>query len=238
MIKIIYICKKCGKEFISYRKKVYCYECNPLKKYSSQEEAIAARRKQQVNNTTKKRHELKEKAVKYKGGKCQICGYNKYIGALEFHHVDPNLKDFSISTDGFTYGWEKIKTEIDKCILVCSNCHKEIHAHIIEISDKELEQMINYKNENCCDIIHKKSIKQTKEDKMYQSYLQSGLNMTYEDYISSHAYSRKTKRPENYEQFIEEFNELGNNYSAMGRKYNVSDKTIKKWEKSFKTYNC
>jgi hypothetical protein len=37
-------------------------------------------------------------AVVYKGGKCQCCGYNKYIGALEFHHVDPEQKDFGVSS--------------------------------------------------------------------------------------------------------------------------------------------
>ena len=68
----------------------------------------------------------KEKLIEYKGGKCQICGYNKCISALEFHHLDPSQKDFNIS--GGTKSFEKAKIEVDKCVLVCSNCHREIHA--------------------------------------------------------------------------------------------------------------
>jgi len=71
--------------------------------------------------------------VDYKGEKCQCCGYDKYIGALEFHHIDPNEKDFSLSHRGYCYSWDKVKKELDKCILVCSNCHREIHAGIIKV---------------------------------------------------------------------------------------------------------
>lgn len=63
--------------------------------------------------------------VEYKGGKCERCGYNKCIEALEFHHMDPSQKDFTIS--GKSKAFEYLKDEVDKCIMVCSNCHKEIH---------------------------------------------------------------------------------------------------------------
>lgn len=75
----------------------------------------------------KRRDDLKRKSVEYKGSKCQICSYNKCIIALEFHHLDPLEKDFDISYKGYTRSWEKVKLELDKCILVCSNCHREIH---------------------------------------------------------------------------------------------------------------
>lgn len=65
------------------------------------------------------------KSLEYKGFKCEICGYDKCIAALEFHH--PYEKDFGISSKGYTRAWEKVKLELDKCILVCSNCHREIH---------------------------------------------------------------------------------------------------------------
>lgn len=72
------------------------------------------------------RKRMKEKSVEYKGGSCQMCGYDKCIGALEFHHIDPTQKDFGISS--YIYlSWDKIKIELDKCILVCANCHREIH---------------------------------------------------------------------------------------------------------------
>ena len=75
----------------------------------------------------KRRDILKIKAVEYKGGKCEICGYDKNYAVLEFHHLDPSQKDFGISQNGNTRSWEEIKTELDKCIMVCANCHRELH---------------------------------------------------------------------------------------------------------------
>lgn len=72
-----------------------------------------------------KRKTLKLKAIEYKGGCCSICGYSKSVLSLSFHHTDTNNKDFQIS--GITKSWEKIRIELDKCILVCNNCHGEIH---------------------------------------------------------------------------------------------------------------
>ena len=73
---------------------------------------------------------MKAMAVEYKGGKCEKCGYDKCIGALEFHHLDPSQKDFGIGGKRQTAAWGTIKQEVDKCILVCANCHREIHANI------------------------------------------------------------------------------------------------------------
>lgn len=79
-----------------------------------------------MDAVARKRRRIKLDLVEYKGGKCEICGYNKCIAALEFHHRDHKQKDFSLS-GGETYGLNRSKKEVDKCILVCSNCHKEIH---------------------------------------------------------------------------------------------------------------
>lgn len=82
------------------------------------------------------RKNVKSLLVEYKGGKCQIedCGYNRCNTALEFHHLDPNEKDFGIGESGRTMAFEKMKKEVDKCILVCANCHREIHAGLIIIN--------------------------------------------------------------------------------------------------------
>lgn len=72
--------------------------------------------------------------VNYKGGKCSYCGYNKCITALEFHHQDPLQKDFSIS--GSSYSIERMKQEVDKCILLCSNCHREEHEKLRKNGNK------------------------------------------------------------------------------------------------------
>jgi len=76
----------------------------------------------------KRRKKLRTMAVEYKGGKCELCGYNKCAQALDFHHLDPKLKDFGISMDGLTRAWSRVKKELDKCIMLCANCHREVHA--------------------------------------------------------------------------------------------------------------
>lgn len=80
-----------------------------------------------------RRKKLRELAREYKGGKCSICGYNKSQRALNFHHLDPKQKDFGLSARGLTRSWEKIKQEIDKCVILCANCHAEVHDGIINI---------------------------------------------------------------------------------------------------------
>jgi hypothetical protein len=70
--------------------------------------------------------ERKARAIEYKGGKCIHCGYKKCPAALDFHHVDPTKKLFGIAQGIVKYCWQKIQDELDKCDLVCSNCHREI----------------------------------------------------------------------------------------------------------------
>ena len=72
-----------------------------------------------------KRLRIKKELVDYKGGCCEICGYNKSLRALQFHHTNPQEKDFNIG--GKMVLNEELKKELDKCILVCANCHSEIH---------------------------------------------------------------------------------------------------------------
>ena len=107
----------------------------PHKGYSNENEYKKKRKKCTSDSVIKRRKKLKENAVIYKGGKCCICGYNKYFGALEFHHLNSFEKDFSISASGTTRSWERIKIELDKCICVCANCHREIHAGLINIEN-------------------------------------------------------------------------------------------------------
>jgi ferredoxin len=90
----------------------YCKECN-------------------LDNTAKRQQAFKQKLVEIKGGKCVMCGYCKNNAALHFHHIDPKEKDFGFSkfrATAFNKNKEKILQELDKCILVCANCHAEIHS--------------------------------------------------------------------------------------------------------------
>lgn len=69
---------------------------------------------------------IKQKMLEYKGKVCQKCGYDKCPRSLCFHHVDPKTKSFTLAT-GRTRSWDKIYKELDKCILLCLNCHGEEH---------------------------------------------------------------------------------------------------------------
>ena len=80
------------------------------------------------SSVSNRRKKVKQILVEYKGGKCEICGYNKCIAALEFHHKDHKEKDFNLSKNGITFGIKRAKKEVDKCMLVCSNCHREVHS--------------------------------------------------------------------------------------------------------------
>ena len=104
-------CTVCGKIYVYDRKKghrkVKCGSCM----------VVTFRRKR------------KKKAVDYKGSKCILCGYKKCQDALVFHHLDSEEKEFGLSNStGLCRSWEKAKKELDKCILLCANCHIELHA--------------------------------------------------------------------------------------------------------------
>ncbi len=111
-----YICKHCGEtdknKFVDWCYTL-CKSCNNIRgsKYVVQR---------------------KLDCIKYKGGKCSICGYNKYYGALEFHHLDPNIKENGKQAIT-NIKKEFLYEELDKCVLLCSNCHREVHANLIQI---------------------------------------------------------------------------------------------------------
>jgi 5-methylcytosine-specific restriction endonuclease McrA len=79
--------------------------------------------------------------VAYKGGKCQLCGYSRCLRALDFHHVDPRTKRFTFSTASFR-NWETVRAELDKCVLVCSNCHDELEAGETQIPSALLDSVL------------------------------------------------------------------------------------------------
>lgn len=63
-----------------------------------------------------------------KGSQCSVCGYTKNLAALEFHHQNPNEKSFQLDLRSLSNrSWNQLENEVRKCLLVCSNCHKEIH---------------------------------------------------------------------------------------------------------------
>ena len=115
------ICEICQKEFETLpngNSRKYCFECSPsYPKGGSRSKTISALRKA-----------MKKEAIKRKGGKCERCGYDKCIGALSFHHKDPTIKEFGLAQSGNTHSWDEYWEEVQKCELLCANCHAEEHC--------------------------------------------------------------------------------------------------------------
>lgn len=108
-----------------------CPKCNQkkiLSQFFSKLEGLSSYCKScTCENTIYRIQNFKRRCIEYKGGCCSICKYNKCDAALEFHHLDPTQKDFSISGNRCRKFDNKVISELDKCILVCANCHREIH---------------------------------------------------------------------------------------------------------------
>lgn len=77
------------------------------------------------------RRRNKVAALNYKGGVCALCGYDRCNKSFEFHHVEPVKKRFTIS-QGLQKQWQYLKRELDKCILLCKNCHVEVHSGVVD----------------------------------------------------------------------------------------------------------
>ena len=121
------------KQKIDEEGKRYCPHCQTYKDinefYSRRKTNCSGHCKECVRiQTVKRGRQLKLECVAYKGGKCQSCSYNKCQAALDFHHRNPEQKDFAICR---RYGSRKIndrmRKELDKCDILCANCHREKH---------------------------------------------------------------------------------------------------------------
>jgi transposase len=86
-----------------------------------------------AENVAESRRRTKRRLVKEAGGGCALCGYDRYTGALHFHHVDPATKSFALSRHGSTRSIEQLRREAVKCVLLCSNCHAEVEGGIVQL---------------------------------------------------------------------------------------------------------
>jgi hypothetical protein len=112
-------CENCKSKIAHNNKSGLCKKCKlPSKAHA-----------QRINEFRVNR---KLECIKYKGGKCQVCGYDKTPWSMCFHHLDPSIKDFTIG-NVHLIKWEIVKKELDKCILLCLNCHGEVHAGLLDL---------------------------------------------------------------------------------------------------------
>jgi hypothetical protein len=107
-----------------------------MPKRQKEKRTYADRREYMVMAVARRRRRLKLMLIEYKGGQCVICGYERTAWAMDLHHVDDSQKSFSMSTRGLTRSWERLKQEADKCVLLCANCHREVHAGIVQLPRK------------------------------------------------------------------------------------------------------
>lgn len=156
--------------------------------------------------------------IDLRGGCCERCGYCNNIAALDFHHIDQNEKENGLNIrklSNANMNW--IMKEFDKCIVLCANCHREEHSPDLII--KDIRESIGGEN-----ILKSRSVNKPKCidcDKEVDYGVKRCRGCSY-------FFKRKVERP-NREILIEEVEKNG--YCAVGRKYGVSDTTIRKWIK-------
>lgn len=83
---------------------------------------------------SRRRRELKQLLLAEAGGRCALCGYHRYAGALQFHHVDRDAKAFAVSGAGVTRSLARARAEAAKCVLLCANCHAEVEGGVATIA--------------------------------------------------------------------------------------------------------
>ena len=82
---------------------------------------------------TARRRRVKQILIEEAGGCCVLCGYDRYPGALQFHHVDPGQKAFALADKGMARALDKARAEARKCVLICGNCHAEVEGGVSTI---------------------------------------------------------------------------------------------------------
>jgi len=117
-------CQYCEKDFNFFRdgggKRKSCYDCVPEGK---------------ANDASYLRRLIKTKAVNLKGNVCHCCKKSFPQSVYDFHHLDPAQKDFGLGQKDSTIKWKAVESEIDKCIMVCANCHRMIHSKDIILEE-------------------------------------------------------------------------------------------------------
>ena len=156
------------------------------------------------------------------GNKCCLCGYNNCISALEFHHIDPNSKSYGIASNGTCHNIQKDLEEIKKCVLVCANCHREIHEGYYD--EKILWDKQIFDNDFA------KSLTQLKKDtKFYCKHCNKEITHYSKTGLCSDCVKilrRKCDRPSREELKLLIQKE---SFVKIGEIYNVSDNSIRKW---------
>ena len=165
-------------------------------------------------DTTRFRKRRKQLFVEMFGGKCEICGYNKCLNSLHFHHINPKEKTRKFQKMLYDHSIDDTLNELKKCIMVCANCHGELHS---EEYDSTL--MVNYKPwlKCVCEICN-------------IEFETKNSTSKYCSQKCSHINQRRSDRPtkEELKKLIDE-----NSWLALGRMFSVSDNAVRKWARTY-----
>lgn len=159
--------KKCiiGGKKINCQHRKYCFECSPFGAHNTRkiEEKITdghvakicafcgnhhnqKGRRCPTCNFNYRKINVTAKVQSIVGKKCWICSYDKCWRNLAFHHIDPSKKLFCLTSREYMLKWEKVYAEMKKCVLLCHNCHGEVHESLIS-KERILELHKNFWNQ-------------------------------------------------------------------------------------------
>ena len=167
---------------------------------------------------TERRRVYKQNIIDVMGGACVCCGYNRCNRALQLHHLNPEDKNFGISDKSY-FAWNKLETELKKCILVCSNCHMEIEDNLIEVA-----QVSSFNQEKFNQYANAIEAK-----KIGNICIDCGASIDYKAtrcVECSHKHRQVVERPSR-----QELKALIRTipFTKIGAMYNISDNAVRKW---------
>lgn len=188
-------------------------------------------KKKNAAKVVRARRNNKMELIAYKGGKCEGCGYCKpFPSAYHFHHEDPNKKDFTVSRF-MSRNLERLKQEVDKCKILCSNCHAEHHDRITEES---LEKTIATIAElSQLELQCRAERKKAQAKKNICKYCQKSFNPGHTEQLFCSVgcrglAKRRANRPTSQE--LLEMHKT-KSWTQIGKEYGVSDNAVRKWMK-------
>lgn len=164
------------------------------------------------------RKSTKERLLLAMGNKCVICGYDKCVSALDFHHVDPKTKSFSLaSARGSIKNWKTLVEEVKKCVILCANCHREVHADIAKIPERIPVFLNEYEN-----------YKEAEKEKMYDTCPICGNKKNKNLITCSQKCANIKNRKIDWDQIDLEELYKHNSILKIGRMLGVSDNAVRK----------
>ena len=174
------------------------------------------------------RARLKERATYVLGNKCQICGYDKCIQALDFHHVNPEEKEFDFK-DNTNRSWQTTRNEIQKCILLCANCHREVHAGLIDLNSLT-PSFSEEKALEIDELVDKVKTHQIIYCKDCGCEISKGAERCEK---CAHKATRKVKERPTKEELYKLLYNMNGNFTKVASQFGITDNALRKWCKAY-----